>query len=397
MTSEGAMDSDVGDTVADVLRAAYYYSLVDGHRAVQPAMVLVAAARNDDVVARPVLGAPVAEARSRLRPQNATEQAAGWDSMPQACRYAPALREAGWWVYRGADDDNRAQAEQRGGAPSWTATLCAALDRAGREADNAGARRLGITHLLLGILDADEPSTRSLAAALGLDFTALVKQLRTTEPETSPRPFTPLVDLIAPFGAIEEKAPWPVRWIPRMVARLTARDRRWRGPVIPGLEAEILRQAVRSGHREVQTSAVLLAVMSLDDQLKTAGRRLRDPYIAHNNAGQVLRSAGVDPDRVRAVAEGLTEEGGHLPDAESAKRFWGTGKPGDPSWGRAAARVADRAASIAEQREHRDVGTSHLLAAMLDQADSSAVRLLLEAGVDLEDLHLRANESLVDV
>lgn len=230
---------------------------------------------------------------------------------------------------------------------------------------------------------------------LGLDLSALPKQLSAMEPEESRQPFTPLVDLITPFGAIAEKDPWPVRWIPRMVARLTARDRRWRGPVIPGIEAEILRQAVRSGHREVQTSAALLAVMSLDDQLESTGRRLKEPYIPHNQAGRVLAAAGIDLGRAQRVAEGLTEQSGHLPEAESAERFWGTGKPGDPPWGRTAARVADRAASIAENRGHRDIGTSHLLAALLDEPDSSGRGLLTELGVDLEALRTRIDESLI--
>lgn len=393
MTGEAGAVPEIGDAVADVLRAAYYYALFDGHRSVRPGMVLVAAARNDSL-ARPLLGAAVADARSLLAAPGEPPDSADPDAVLRHCRYAPALREAAWWVYRGADEDMRARAEQTGGGPVWTSDLCEALDRAAREAETVGAVRLGISHLLVGLLDARDHSIRSLANTLELNTAALTKEVRAKEPETQPEPFTPVVDLIAPFGAIEDRNPWLVRWIPNLVARLTTRDRRWGGPVLAGLEAEILRQAVRSGHQQVQSSAVLLATISLDEQLQAAGRQLRRPYVEHNQAGRVLMDAGINIHRAQPVAEGLTEQGGQLPAAESAKRFWGSGKPGDPVWGQLTARVLDRAGTIARQLRHDDIGTSHLLAASLEEEDSSAAQLLAELGGEPERIRQRLVEHL---
>jgi len=390
MTSESDMAPEVGDAVAEVLRAAYYYALLDGHRSVEPRLLLVAAARNDDTLAGPVLGAAVAEARSRFAPN-------GGDSAPailQQRQYGATLREAGWWVYRGADQDKRAQAERTGGSPTWTSELCTALDRAARAAEVVGATRLGVSHLLVGLLDTPDQSLQSLLTSLKLDPAALTKEVRARQPATAPRPFTPVVDLMAPFGAIEERNRWFVRWIPAVVARLTSHDRRWGGPLLAGLEMEILRQAVRSGHSQVQTSDVILAGISLDDQLHAAGRRLRQPYVAHNQAGRVLAEVGISLPRALRVAEGLTERGEVVPIERSAKRFWGSGKPGDPAWGQAAAHVMDWAGTMARRLHHDDIGTSHLLAAALDQEDSSAVRLVAELGGERGLIRQRLSEHL---
>jgi hypothetical protein len=98
----------LSETVADALRAAYYYAMRDGHSTIDPALVLMAAARNDSRVARPVLGAAVADARYAL------PKVTSGPSGPATT--TAALREARWWVCR---DNDPARATPRGARQSW--------------------------------------------------------------------------------------------------------------------------------------------------------------------------------------------------------------------------------------------------------------------------------------
>jgi hypothetical protein len=162
-----------------------------------------------------------------------------------------------------------------------------------------------------------------------------------------------------------------------------------------GLQLEAMRQAVMLGHRSVQTTALLLAIMSLDEQLAVAGRKLRTAYLPSNGGGRVLSDAGVSTHRIRQSAESISDAGGELPVGESVRRVWDSGKIGDLVWGLTAARVMDRAGAIAGARGHRHIGTSHLLAAVLEDTSSAAMRVLTELGVDCQRLRSRIDEQFV--
>jgi hypothetical protein len=387
----------ISDPAAEVLRAAYYYALVDGHQVVDASQVLVAAARNDEG-ARTVLGQQVADARTTMTRRERPDSADGVGHAPS--RYARALREARWWVLRGNAREGRASGAGAGdgqGAPEWSGTVGTALDRATGPARSAGVTRLDVPHLLLGLLDSADSSVGTLVSGLGLNVDALRRKIRAGGLAVEPPPFTPLIDPLQVFGAIEDRSPWLVRWIPRMVARLTARQTKWGGPVLACLEREVMRQAVLMGHDTVQTSAVLLAIASLDAQLEASGHRLRKAYLPHNQGGRVLADAGFDLHQAQSAAEPLVEEAETLPLGESSERFWDTGKPGDPAWGVAAAQVIDRSAEIARERRHRDVGTSHLLAAVLaEEEDGAAAHLLSQLRVDHRQVRQRIADQLAE-
>lgn len=390
---------DIGEVVADILRASYHYASADGHVVVGTDLVLTAAARNDETAAS-VLGAAVVRARSSLKRAAGPAQAPADGVDDGSSRYAGALREARWWVLRDSDDGTGDAA--RGGAgkaaddlgvaaggPGWSAGVCAALDRAGREAAAAGAARVGVEHLLLGLLDVDDPAVRSLAQATDLDVAATVRRLRAGRLDVRPQPaMSPLAQMLESFGAIDKPGGWPLRWIPRLVAKVAGRDGRLGGPVLACLQDEVLRQAVIMGDRRVQTSAVLLAVLSLDEQLAASGQRLKPEYAAHNRGGVILSGLGCDLRRAQRVAQGVTEPGTPLSDEEAAARFWGGRKAGDPAWDGNVARVLNRAGEFARERGHSDIGTSHLLAALLAEPESAAAQQVV-AGLGVDPQRVR--------
>jgi hypothetical protein len=183
MTGKAVTAPEVGDTTADVLRAAYYYGLMDGHQVIETSVVLMAAARNDDELARPALGVAVAEARGVLAARAATDGGAADASVVQVpCPYAPSLREARWWVLREVSPKDRARlglvTDDGRGGPVWGKGVCEALDRAGGAARTAGVARVGVAHLLLALLNERDGSIRALAAQLGLDVAAASGRVR---------------------------------------------------------------------------------------------------------------------------------------------------------------------------------------------------------------------------
>lgn len=381
----GDADPPVGEKVADVLRAAYFYALADGHLVVDPGQLLVAAARNDDWAGR-VLGRQIAEARTTMPQRERPDTADG--SAATQTSYAGALREARWWVLRANP------AATPGDVPVWSGAVGAALVRAAGLARAAGVIRLDIPHLLLGLLDSTESSVTALTHHVGLNMAAVRQHVEVANLTVEPAPFAPLVDPLRAFGAAQSRGPWPVRWIPALMARFTGRQAKWGGPILACLEREVMRQAVVTGHAIVQSSSVLLAIVSLDVQLDAVGERLRTPYLPHNQGGRLLIEAGFDLAKAQSAAESLADiELETLPANESSARFWDTGKPGDPSWSTAAASAMDQAASIGRVHGHPHAGTSHLLVAALTE-DSAASRLLTNLGLDSDELHRRATQSM---
>lgn len=390
-----------GDAAANVLRAAYSYAVSDGHAQVDTALVLVAAARNDRTHAAPVLGTAVAGARARLRPaagvagpRDRADDAGGRPVVPGGCAQASALREARWWVLRDSSEGDRAKTgpvTAGTGGPVWSAGVGAALDRATEEAEAAGVRRIGVPHLLLGLLD--DPSVRDLADRVELDVGEAAG--RVADVRREPDPYTSVVDLIASLGATDTPMPRWIGWLPRAMSRLAARDSRLGGPVLAGLELEVMRQAVLLGQVTVQSSAVLLALLSLDEQLAAVGRQLRADLAPHNRGGAVLTAAGIDPAAARRQALGIVTESDTVPAGVATERLWQWGKPADPMWSVTALRVMDRAGELARARGHGDIGTSHCLAALLEQAQSSAgLTLLSTVGVDPAALRDRIDGEL---
>jgi ATP-dependent Clp protease ATP-binding subunit ClpC len=90
-------------------------------------------------------------------------------------------------------------------------------------------------------------------------------------------------------------------------------------------------------------------------------------------AAQVLASFGVDYARVRAAVVGMMGLGIEPPEGELAF----TGPAQD---------VIDRARREASIRDERQVGTEHILAALVHKRDGAATRILLQLDVDPTDV-----------
>ncbi len=371
---------EVSDPAADVLRAAYYYGLVGGHAVVDPALVLVAAARNDKAVAGPLLGAALAGALPLLTADAAAGAPRPVGQAAPAATRAPALREARWMVLRGNDEKLRAR-DAAAGTPSWDEDVAEALQRAADEAASAGAADIGVAALLLGLLRSAHPAVRTLAETTGLDIAATTSALRGQRPWAPEEPYTPLTGLLTMAGITDQRYPLLIRWIPGVIRRFTTRRERW-GPVLILLETEILRQTVLTGHPSVQTAHLPLAIVSMREQLDAIGSGLAARYRRHNQGDPLLTRRGFDLRAAQQAAENLPHDDDVLTSAEVRRRLVSSGKLGDPSWTHPAAAAMEHAGVIARRRKHHDTGTTHLLAAALTDVDSTAAQLLESLGID---------------
>jgi hypothetical protein len=396
VTTHG-LTPEVSDSVADILRAAYYYGLVDGHAVIDSALVLVAAARNDKTLAQPMLGPALAEARPLLAADvSASAPRQTGESEPTATPM-PALREARWWVLRGHDEELRARSAAAGTEltpPLWGAEVAEALERAADEAASAGAARIGVAALLLGLLRSAHPAVHSLAKTASLDISATASALRKQRPWAPEEPFTPLTGLLTVAGITDQPYPLLIRWAPAIIRRFTTRRERV-GPVLIALELEILRQAVISGHPSVQAAHLPLAIVSMQEQLTAIGSGLAAPYRQHNQGGLILTRRGFDLRAAQHAAESLPRDDDVLTPSDLLRRLVSTGgKFGDPSWTHPAAMAMEHAGAIARRRQHRDIGTTHLLSAVLTDADSTASRLLESLGIDSASLRVDLDQQL---
>ncbi|AGL17309.1 hypothetical protein [Actinoplanes sp. N902-109] len=179
-------------------------------------------------------------------------------------------------------------------------------------------------------------------------------------------PYTPLLPALGPLGVLQGRSAVG-RWASGVLGRMLLRSRRAGGPVLAALEMEASRQAVLLG-RPVDTAAVVLAVLSLDEQLTAGGQQLRERYRAANEGGAVLRARGVTLAGAQAGAPAVRAEQGPA----DRRLTWGH-TPADPDWTEAAARVWDAALELAAGR---DAGTSHLVQA-LGRVDAPAAAELL--------------------
>jgi hypothetical protein len=376
---------EVSDSVADILRAAYSYGLADGHAVVNPALVLVAAARNEKTLAWPMLGPALAEARPLLAADvsaSAPTHVAGAE--PAAATGVPALREARWWVLR--DNDKKLRARGITATPGWDTGVAEALEQAAHEAAPQGAACIGVAAFLLGLLRSSHPAVHSLAKTVNLDIAAAASELQEQRPWAPEKPFTPLADTLPLFGVVDRPTSLPERWYTALIRRISTSQKRWSGPILVPLETEILRQTVMTNQPSVQAAHLPLAIVSMQEQLTANGTGLAADFRDRNQGGNLLTQRGLDLRAAQHATENLPPDDDVLTPSDVQQRLMSSGKLGDPSWTHAAATAMDHAADIARRHQHRDTGTTHLLAAVLTDANSTASRLLESLGIDTASL-----------
>ncbi|NGO14626.1 hypothetical protein G5C60_45325 [Streptomyces sp. HC44] len=148
--------------------------------------------------------------------------------------------------------------------------------------------------------------------------------------------------------------------------------------VVGAVRSEAPRGAVRRGASEIEPVDVLLGILALDRSLAVAGRELPEKLTGANQGAELLRRHGVRQDAVARVllpTTGVVEEE--------------PGEVGGPAdFERRLLHVTQFTASA---QGSSTVGTTHLLAALLDKgtdAESAAEieRVLTESGADVAGL-----------
>ncbi|GIF23224.1 hypothetical protein BJ973_000420 [Actinoplanes tereljensis] len=138
---------------------------------------------------------------------------------------------------------------------------------------------------------------------------------------------------------------------------------------------EVARQAVILGHPAVQSSAILLAVLSMDVQATAAKRELRPAYTEHNRGGELLRNRGLTLTAAQQAAEPQLLEHELLPDDRQADRMPLGRSSFDPPWTGTAAALWDTAIALATECKVLP-GTTHLIEALDLTAAPAAHQLL---------------------
>jgi hypothetical protein len=148
-------------------------------------------------------------------------------------------------------------------------------------------------------------------------------------------------------------------------------------PMIFILEQEAVRQAVRLGHHMVTTAHLLLAALTVDDQLALSGLSLAPELVDGNRGGSMLVGAGVTHDVLTRHLAGRTVN--KQPASYRRRRQWRT-RAGFPQWTVEAESAADR---VRRCGEPGSVGTTHLVDEALRDHEGDAYMTLMALGVDL--------------
>jgi hypothetical protein len=397
MHAELKVPERLAEDVVELLDAAYRKAMNSGRDTVDVILVLTEALTSRLRAPFPVTDLLGRAARARVNDPGAAEgwSSSGTASLASVREAAATLRECAWRAVRN-------DGGPRTGRPAWSAELTDALGRALDDARASGVHHAHGTHLLIGML-ADPGGTASglLAGSdsgggsgVTGDPQAVLARLRASRHWTREgRAAVSIIDTLETTGGIASPLWWPLRLVPHMVGAALRRRQAIGGPIISGLETEAVRQAVRLGDTVVTTAHVLLAIVSLDELLAVDGRRLQGPAAGSSEGAAILRrNAVVD---LLALAVGNTaEETQTMPPDEAAQRFLTGGRTGDPAWGYQALLALDRASTLAVMHDRAEPGTTHLLAALLDDKLGSAYRLLRLAGMDPEEIRVTAQRGL---
>jgi Clp amino terminal domain, pathogenicity island component len=374
-----------GQDMFDVLIAGYRQAMHTGDGVVDVTMILREALSTRLQAPMSVVEPLARAARDGLR---GIGQREGWSGLRKSPggvsgEVTAILRESAWHAARSSDQKD---------LPKWSGEVVDGLAYALEEAEAAGAEFANASHLLIGLLQTPAGSA-VVKASECLSPEKTIAQLRSSRywSRNGQAPVS-AIDALEFVGGVASRVWWPLSLVPRMVGRVLRRRQLGQGPVIFCLEGEALRLAARLGDQVVTTAHLLLAIVSLDEQLAADGRQILGAAGRFSDTADVLHQCGVTD--LFAYAPGNTgEETNVMPRDEAAERFFDGGKPGDPAWGYQAVTALDSAGTLAEL-SRTEPGTTHLLAALLANVQSSAYRLLEIAGADPMAVRDRAEHRL---
>ncbi|MEV5709657.1 Clp protease N-terminal domain-containing protein [Actinoallomurus sp. NPDC052274] len=288
---------------------------------------------------------------------------------PAAPAVTALLHEAEWGARRTAKPrDKSASPESQPMLPSGA--LVTALGQMLVSAHELGVTWANETHMLMGLLH--DPGNRASEALLErrLDRDELRARLAVhPSAHQDGEPNMRSVDGLCNLGMLDKPA--GRGWGGRIGRLLTSGG--FGSPVVPTVRMEAKRQTIRLGHSRVTTAHLLLAMLVVDDQLTTAGRRFRDGVAQVNTGAELLRTRGATSSAVfNAVADLIRP--GDRPQA------------GSLALESSAEKALTRARLLAHERKSPSTGTTHLLAAVLADPDDPCHSLLSAIGVDVEEL-----------
>ncbi|WP_203855951.1 Clp protease N-terminal domain-containing protein [Plantactinospora mayteni] len=306
-----------------------------------------------------------------------------------------ALRLA---AYRGAYRVWRGRRRHPGALPTFSPSVRQAVYEALHEASRDGLRWVGSEHLLVAVLSLpDSAAARFLTNWSQVDLDWLVGRLR-DEPAYQGDSAPPLPSALAWLKflrVLPATAPVPLRWPWRtavwVLTRFVRRGYRRHGaryghPMLAGCVSAAEQKAVELGRPYVTGAEVLLAVLDLHEQLTAAGSILPAEFARFSEAGEILRTGGVT---LRAATKAATRLTTLPTDAEAdlgqiPTRGWRTvrRRVAAPPYGRTSLAALRSASVAARDAGHSHAGTTHLLAAVLVEADGPAARLLHSLGAD---------------
>ena len=140
------------------------------------------------------------------------------------------------------------------------------------------------------------------AVSGGTDVAELVDGLR-AEPawRAEDAPHLPVVTGLDTARELGERTGIGGRWDRWLRRGWRSSDNKYGGAIAPSVILEAMRQAVRLDDGPVTAAHLLLGVVRLGTQLRTAGRHLRLAVLPYNGAPDVLDGHGVTLERVVAA------------------------------------------------------------------------------------------------
>ncbi|MFC3505496.1 Clp protease N-terminal domain-containing protein [Micromonospora krabiensis] len=285
------------------------------------------------------------------------------------------LREVEWQVHRRASRKGPTAGTRD--RPTWTPGVHTTVTGALRVAHDAGVPFANLSHLVLGMLH--QPACDGTRHRYPHEYARqdAVDRLR-GEPDLR-RSDEPHPDL-DPETLILQRGSGPLadRVAGRVYARMSRLSRL--GPLFTSVEREARRQAVRFDHQVIGPAHVLLAMLTHDAALDAAGIRVPADHYGRNRAAHLLRARGVEAEPLRLVVASL--DGADEPPADVLAGQLRDLRPGDPYVGAEVAVAMTRAMDVSLAHRHADTGTSHLLAALLEDGAGGAATVLRRLGVD---------------
>ncbi|MFJ2173972.1 hypothetical protein ACIOHE_13800 [Streptomyces sp. NPDC087851] len=259
--------------------------------------------------------------------------------------------------------------------PPMTGALRSCLRKALETAREEGAISVRVRHVARALVELPDTRAREAMVVEKLDVSAASTALDALRgSDEAPEPGSVLV--LRKAGTFGKSGNPLTR---KFTAWVFGGGAGFGSAVVGVVRSEAQRGAVRRGASEMEPVDVLLGILALDRSLTVAGRELPEKLTGANQGAELLRRHGARQDAVARVllpSTGVAEE--EVPEVAGSVEF--------------ERRLLHVTQLTASAQGSPTVGTTHLLAALLDEtgtdAESAAeiARVLTESGVDVAGL-----------